>query len=196
MEKVLLKANKEQGILRSAKMLRIIEFQHDITRTEEAAKLYCPVFKGSPWNEHFTVPQVMAIMNEQFKRNNIIALATILDGALVGFAWMYQIFKNDLKRGTRFSPKLKDFFENQNKVFYLQEVGVKEEFRRQHIGERLIQEIIKRGKEKGGELVILSTNCEAKAITAMIQKIGFKNTGITRPPKKLGRSYWMLKLKD
>lgn len=162
---------------------------------ERAAELYCKIFQEEPWKEKFRPSQALKIMQEQFKRPKAMALAALEGNEVVGFAWMYQLLETDLKEGSRFSPRLKFLFEGQKNVFYFQEVGIKKELRRQGIGEKLTRELLRREKEKGADVVVLSTNPKAKPIISMFSKIGFQNTGIVRPPKELGRTYWVLELR-
>jgi len=159
---------------------------------EEIAKLYCNIFQEPSWKESFVPEQVMETMREQFNKPEAIALTALEDGEMIGFSWMYEIFQNDLKKGTRYSPKLEFLFNGQKRVFYFQEIGIKKELRGQNNGEKLVRELLKRGREEGADIVVLSTNSDAKSIISLVFKIGFRNSGIIRPPEELGRTYWFL----
>ena len=163
---------------------------------EEVPEPYCEIFGEEPWNEELEPKEVIETMREQLERPGAIALAALKDKKVVGFIWMYEIFKNDLREGTRYSPKLRFLFENQKRVFYLQEIGVIKEMRQQGIGERLTRELLRREKENGADVVVLSTNGKAGSMILLISKIGFQNSGIVRPPEELGRTYWILELMD
>lgn len=176
--------------------LGIVEIQKNSQIMEGVAEAYCEIFREEPWNEEFKPKRVMEIMREQFKRPGAISLAALRNNEVIGFAWMYDIFKDDLKEGTRYSPELRFLFENQKRVFYLQEIGVKKEMRQQGIGEALTRELLLRGKKNGANVVVLSTNGKARSIVSLIFKIGFQNSKIVRPPKELGRTYWILELRD
>ena len=161
---------------------------------EKAAKLFIEIFQEEPWREKFKLTQVMKIMKEQFNKSEDVALAVLKDSEVIGFAWMYEILENDLEKNTRYSPELNFLFKEQKRVFYFQEIGIKRELRRQGIGEKLIREVLRVGKEKGANIVVLSTNTRAESAVSMFCKIGFQNSGIIRPPRELGRTYWTLKL--
>jgi len=176
--------------------LRIVEIQKDSWIMDGVPEPYCEIFREEPWKEELEPKEVIETMREQLERPGAIALAAIKDKKVVGFIWMYEIFKSDLKEGTRYSPKLKFLFENQKRVLYLQEMGVIKEMRQQGIGEKLARELLRRGKQNGAKVVVLSTNGKAKSMISLISKIGFQNSGIVRPPKELGRTYWVFELMD
>lgn len=178
------------------KIVKMVDFKNDVQVKEKVAELYCWVFQEEPWNENNVPSKVMEVMDEQFKRPNATALAGFGDGELIGFTWMYQILKDDLKEGTRYSPELSFLFDGQKNVFYLQEIAVKKEFRRQGNGEILTRELLFSGRKNGADIVVLSTHAEAKSIVLLISKLGFQNSGVIRPPAELGRTYWTLKLEN
>lgn len=168
---------------------------------KEVAELYSEIFKEKPWSENFRPEEVMILMSEQFDGPRpVVTLASIeyrfKHREVVSFTWMYEIFRNDLKEGTRFSPELDFLFKGQKRVFYLQEVGTKKEHRNKGIGEKLTRKLLKKGKRKGASFVVLSTNTKAMAAKSMFSKVGFKDSGIVRPPKELGRTYWILELEN
>jgi len=183
-------------------MLRIVEIKGRSALRREVAELYAEIFKEKPWSENFRPEEVMMLMAEQFDGPRPVITLASIDYSLkhrrkvVGFTWMYEIFEHDLKKGTRFSPELEFLFKGQKKVFYFQEVGTRKEYRRRGIGEKLARKLLKKGKRKGASFVVLSTNTKAMAARSMFSKVGFKDSGIVRPPEKLGRTYWILDLLD
>ena len=177
-------------------MIEIVELEGRARLMEEAAELYSQIFREEPWNENIASAEVMAIMTEQFCKPQAVALIALKDGKVVGFTWAYEIYPSDLQEGTRYSPELKFLFRSGQRVCYFQEVGVKREFRKQGLGERLTRELLERVQNLGANVVVLSTNREALAALQMFSKIGFRDSGIARPPKELGRTYWILELGD
>ena len=175
--------------------LRIVEIQKKSWIMEEVVKLYRKIFQDPPWKEEFTLEEVLTAIKEQFSMPNPIALSVFKNNKVIGFAWMYQIFKSDLEEGTRYSPRLNFLFDGQKKIFYLQEIGIEKEMRGQGVGKKLIEELLQRAKNKGADIIVLSTNHNAKPIVSLISKVGFQNSGIIRPPKKLERTYWILDFK-
>lgn len=178
-------------------MLWIVDMKKKPRLRREVAELYSEIFREKPWKENFQPKEVMILMGEQLDGPRPeIALAAVEKRKVIGFTWMYEIFKDDLQEGTRYSPDLGSLFERGKKVFYLQEVGVEKESRRRGIGEKLIQKLLKKGKKQGANFIVLSTNSKAESAKALFSKVGFKDSGIVRPPENLGRTYWILKLKD
>jgi len=180
-------------------MLRIVDMRGKPHLRREVAELYSEIFKEKPWKENFQPEEVMILMGEQFDGSRpVITLASVeyrfKHRKVVGFTWMYEIFEDDLKEGTRYSPELKFLFKGQKKVFYFQEVGTRKEYRRRGIGERLARKLLKKGKRQGASFVVLSTNTKAMAAKSMFSKVGFKDSGIVRSPKELNRTYWILEL--
>lgn len=182
-------------------MLRIVDIKGKPRLRKEVAELYSEIFSEKPWSENFRPEEVMMLMSEQFDGSRqVITLASIKYGLrrrkVVGFSWMYEIFKNDLKEGTRYAPALEFLFKGNKKVFYLQEIATKKEYRRRGIGERVIKKLLGKGKKSGANFVVLSTNTEAEAAKKLFSKTGFKNSGIVRPPSELNRTYWILGLQE
>lgn len=177
-------------------MARIIELR-DMELLGQVAKLYCEIFQEEPWGEILKPLEVVRVMDKQFNKPKATAFVAIEGrNKVIGFAWMHQIFREDLKPDTRYSPELKFLFDEEKNVFYLRETGVKKDMRGQGIGPELIQQLLSKGKEKGADVVVLSTNSKATAMVRTISKIGFVNTGIVRPPENLHRTYWTLELRD
>lgn len=178
-------------------MLWIVDMKKKPRLRREVAELYSEIFREKPWKENFQPKEVMILMGEQLDGPRPeIALAAVEKRKVIGFTWMYEIFKDDLQEGTRYSPDLGSLFERGKKVFYLQEVGVEKESRRRGIGEKLIQKLLKKGKKQGANFIVLSTNSKAESAKVLFLKVGFEDSGIVRPPENLGRTYWILKLKD
>lgn len=169
----------------------IIEIKGNQELMKKVAELYCAVFRVLPWEEDSRPEKVLRDMEEQFARPKAVTLACIENGAPIGFAWGYEIFLSDLKEDTRYPLELNFLFTEGKRVFYFQEIGVKTEFQRQGIGERLARELLKRVKLNDINSVILSTHHKAKPMISMISKIGFQDSKIIRPPARLGRTYWI-----
>jgi len=180
-------------------MLKIVDMKGRAGLRKETAGLYSDIFKEKPWRENFKPEEVMILMGQQCDGPRpAIMLAGIECGLrnrkVVAFSWMYEIFEKDLEEGTRYSPRLKFLFEKRKRVFYFQEIGTKKEHRRKGIGERVIKRVLKKGRKIGASFVVLSTNSQARAARALFSKVGFKDSGIVRPPEKLKRTYWILEL--
>jgi ribosomal protein S18 acetylase RimI-like enzyme len=175
-------------------MLRMVDLRRSKYLWEAVANLYCQVFREHPWREDLSPEQALETMSQQFRRPNAIALALSKGRETIGFTWAYEIIKGNLRQGTRFSPELAFLFDDSQRVFYLQELGVREDSRRQGHGEELVRVLLRRVKERGADVVVLSTNCKATAIVRLIEKLGFENTFMVRPPIYLGRTYWTLYL--
>lgn len=173
--------------------MEIVEIQGKRLLMGKVAKLYSKIFREEPWNENLAPAEVMEIMIEQFSRPQAIALAALEEDEVIGFTWVYEISLNDLREGTRHSPELRFLFEQGKRVFYFQEVGMEKAYRRRGLGEQLAREILEKAKRLGMNTAVLSTNQGARPALSMFSKIGFVNSGIVRPPKELGRTYWILR---
>lgn len=160
---------------------------------KKVAKLYSEIFREEPWNENFTPEEVMDIMIEQLNKPQAVALVALENKEVIGFTWMYEILLSDLREDTRHSPELKFLFEQGKRVFYFQEVGIRKTCRRKGHGEKLAEEILRKARTLGMDIAVLSTNQGARPALSMFSKIGFVNSGIVRPPKELGRTYWILR---
>jgi len=179
------------------KGVRIVDLSEVTTEEKQRIKreislLYCEIFSEKPWSENHQPEEVEKYIEEHFKKENAIFFSALNEAKVVGFIWGYEIKMTDLGRSSRFSPKLATFFPKNGKVFYLQEIGVKREYRCQGIGKSLMEKILSKMKEMGAKVVILSTNFNAKPAVFLFSKFGFENTGIIRPPQSLFRTYWIL----
>lgn len=176
--------------------VRIVKVKESSRIKEEVAAVFCEVFCEKPWSDDPEPGEAMKDLNRQFKKPNALTLAAKRKGKVIGFAWMYELFKDDLGKEERHSLRLKQFFEGNKRIFYLQQLGVKKDFRRNGTGKHLVKKIIQKARARKGDTLILSTCIKAGAMISLLKKMGFQDTGIMRPPQKLERTYWTFQLKE
>jgi len=162
---------------------------------QETADLYCNIWKEPPWNEYFwTVAQVIEDINKEMKRLNALGfLALTRFGNVVGFTWGYEVSKKDMAiiSGTN---ALDYLFGGEKRFFYIDELGVARNFRREGIGRRLSEHIIASDHNHANiRHIILRTDVQAKAARNLYSKLGFKDLEI-EDKEHPDRTYWLLKM--
>jgi len=157
------------------------------------AELYCAIWKEPPWNEEFwTVRGVSDDFLVQIRRPCAkVCLAFAGLERVVGFAWGYEVSRNNLREiaGT---DALDFLFMDRERVFYVDEVGVAPGFREQKIGEQLSKSLIAAAYEDHGiTRITLRTDVGAQAARSLFAKIGFKELEV-RDKEHPDRTYWLL----
>ncbi len=88
------------------------------------------------------------------EKPNAIELTLEIDGTLVGCAFSYE---EDRERLEKDVPYINFFSKKGERVFKIREVDVHPDYRRQGFGTIVMEEIMKRLKEKGATKLVLST---------------------------------------
>lgn len=157
---------------------------------EEVANLVSEIHCEQIGRTQLTPQQARELMFEHFERSGAIALAALEKGKVIGFAWMHEIFESELGIGEgKFSLELKPLFKERKRVFYIRDIGVKKELRGQGIGEKLLRELLEKGKKKGATTVVLSTYPDEKnPAFRLYLRIGFNPLSV-QPPKESRKFY-------
>jgi ribosomal protein S18 acetylase RimI-like enzyme len=190
-----------------------------IVLLEKCVKLYCDIWKEPPRNEFFWSPrEVLVDMWRQFQKPGAgsffaisvtgepeelnyqerydfkrkLAKADGLNVEIVGFSWGYLVSRGDL-RDISGGDKLDHLFEIDQKIFYIDELGVGSSFRKRGIGELLTQKLIDYFRNQGANVITLRTERKAIAARALYQKLGFQELPI-KDAKHQDRTYWKLVL--
>jgi len=159
------------------------------------AKVYCEVWKEHPWNEHFwTAEGVTADIQKELTKNNACGYAMLNGIKVVSFSWGYEVSRDGLAEISG-SHKLDMIFEDDKKIFYVDELGTLSGHRRQSLGKNISWQLLASVEEKGFDLAILRTEAEANAAQALYKKLGFKELPVL-DEKHRSRSYWVLDLKS
>ncbi|MBM7624802.1 GNAT family N-acetyltransferase [Sporohalobacter salinus] len=74
------------------------------------------------------------------------------------------------------------FYSSNGEDFYLSRLGVIGKYQNQNIGRRLVAEVEKRAKAKGGERIILYSAYSSKGLMGFYQKLGYKIVEIRNDP--------------
>ena len=158
---------------------------------ENCAKLYCEVWKESPWNEDFWVAsEVLKDISRELSKRNAVGLLAIDDqDDVIGFTWGYSVSEADMRKisgGNDFSHIV-----NVNGgAFYIDELGVDSGNRGVGIGMALSQRLIVEVEKRGVSSIFLRTDEKAVAAKALYQKLGFRELPV-RDKKYHGRTYWV-----
>ena len=161
----------------------------------KTAELYCEIWKESPWYEDFwRVEGVVEDIRTQSKKKNAISLIALDDQEnIIGFIWGYQV---STKRLAEISGHTTSFWKEiigTNAIFYVDDFGVKSEWRGNGIGQSLAAELIKRIPRSEIKAVTLRTDVDAGPARTVYAKIGFEESSV-RDQKHKNRSYWLMKL--
>lgn len=141
-------------------------------------KLYQEIFAEPPWNECWSYEDVLEDINFCLRQKDPIILVAERKRKIVGFNWGYRL---PLKKFPFLGKKL------DKKCFYVDELGVKKEFRRRKIGTRLMQELIKKAKRLFYSSMLLRTDVKGVAYLFYLS-LGFKDIEV-RDPKYPERTY-------
>ncbi len=157
----------------------------------KCAKLYCKIWKEPPWNEEFWKPEeVVHDIKQQLEKPCAEGFFSFHDSTLAGFTWGYSVSKPEINIISG-NERLDSLFFNDNKVFYVDELGVALSFRRKGIGESLTRTLLGAIKKHSINLVALRTDKKANAARSLYQKIGFKDL-LIEDEKYPDRTYWLL----
>jgi ribosomal protein S18 acetylase RimI-like enzyme len=160
---------------------------------EEAAELYCQVWKESPWNEDFWIAsKVQEDMKKEFSKKSASAFFALDEksGAVIGFSWGYEISKKEM-RSISNGNILDDLFDDQEKCFYIDDLGVNSQYRAKGVGRKLSELLIGSAKRNGIGKIILRTDEKALSARNLYTKLGLRELS-ARDLKYPERTYWIL----
>jgi ribosomal protein S18 acetylase RimI-like enzyme len=158
---------------------------------QDCAQLYCEIWKEPPWNENFwKTEKVVNEIRSQMNYPGAEGYLAFENCEVIGFTWGYQIDLKDMVEISG-SQEINFLFENGNKIFYVDELGVKKEYRHNEIGKGLTERILLSAKKNGSNLAILRTDKKAGAAKKLYRKIGFQDLCI-RDANYPDRTYWLL----
>lgn len=175
--------------------MKIINFREVLSDSLlwRCAKLYCEIWKESPWNEDFWRPGgVMQDIKQELKRSYAEGFVCLQGSAVLGFTWGYSVSCPEMNVISG-DGKLDSLFLNGNQVFYVDELGVTPPFRKRGIGESLTKALLVAARKHSMKLVVLRTNKNANAARTLYRKIGFKNLWI-EDENYTDRTYWIFAL--
>lgn len=157
----------------------------------DCAKLYCQIWREEPWNEEFWTPEdVIQDMREEMARpcaEGYLAV-NIFNSQVIGFTWGYSVSQSEMQVISG-NEKLDFLFSGNNRVFYIDELGVAKEHRRHGIGNSLAANLFVAAMIRGINLIVLRTDKKAEAAIRIYQEIGFRDLRI-EDQQYPDRTYW------
>jgi ribosomal protein S18 acetylase RimI-like enzyme len=185
---------------------------------KKCAQLYCLIWMESPWNEYFwTTDKVINDINEQMKfplSQGFVAIrhrkpynyeCLDLCGAdatgyseedlkePVGFTWGYEVNIPDISKISGISETRWKKVTGGKRMFYVDELGVQEDYREMGVGKKLTEKLLKQMPSLGVSYVALRTDLKAQAARILYQKLGFREIEIA-DSKYPDRTYWLLSI--
>ncbi|MDQ1273346.1 MAG: hypothetical protein QG591_1976 [Planctomycetota bacterium] len=160
----------------------------------KCAELYCDIWKESPWEEYFwTVPDVLRDMEGEFSKMFANSLFAVDETAeILGFTWGYAVSAEELQEICG-SNELGYIFDGKERVFYIDELGVKACRRISGVGEALSRGLINWAVDCGLQRILLRTDEKAAAARKLYGKIGFQELTV-KDEKHPERTYWVLEI--
>lgn len=156
----------------------------DISILRSCASLYCEIWKEAPWNENWIAKKVLKSIKNQSKRGGFDGFIALSNDKVIGFAWGYLVSRDNI-RVISGDKKLDFVFSNNEKVFYLAELGVSYRFRKKGIGGKLTDILL----SKISQNIILRTDKRANRAKKLYFKKGFKELAVNDNRHK-DRIYW------
>ncbi|HLP79096.1 MAG TPA: GNAT family N-acetyltransferase [Acidobacteriota bacterium] len=106
--------------------------------------MYANIFAAPPWNETWTRADVQAEYEQVKQKPGFAGIAKVVQDKLVGFAWGYDVLTQNTNRVDflTISERLESNGIRANDTFYLADVGVLNEFRKQGIATQMLKALI------------------------------------------------------
>ena len=177
---------------------------------ESWAQLYCEIWKEPPWNEEFWnaksvkmdfVSELSRLHGEAFLAiDNCTLSFENPDGIVfsrpgqktVGFTHGYSVSCYEM-RMIAGSGILNFLFKKDQRVYYIDELGVAKDYRGQHISLMLTKLMLQTISSHGIKTVALKTDKDAAVARSLYMKLGFKEV-VGIDAKYPNRTYWVLQL--
>ena len=183
---------------------------------KKCARLYCQIWQEPPWNETFWEEErVLVDMQNELSRTNAAGFIAVYFRALnhyeadypealgsgkaatqkllmvAGFSWGYAVSRPELNEIAG-NEQLAFLFQNANdRVFYIDELGVAKEQRGRGIGRELTSRLLRDAQAQGMKLATLRTDEQALAARRLYSSLGFKELP-ARDERHPERTYWIL----
>ncbi len=156
------------------------------------AKLYCDIWKEEPWLEDYWKPEEVVIdLFQEMMRPGAEGFLAMLDyKVVVGFTHGYSVGRAELEEIAG-SNLLDSLFINNDRIFYIDELGVDRNYRGQGIAHKLTAMLISEARRNGP--VILRTDTRAHAARHVYEKLKFKELDV-HDAKYPERTYWLLEV--
>jgi ribosomal protein S18 acetylase RimI-like enzyme len=156
------------------------------------AKLYCQIWQEPPWNEDFWRPEVVVEdFKQEMSRPDALAFLALNDQrSVIGFTQGYSVSRGELQEIA--GNGLLDFLFTENeRVYYVDELGVDSSYRGNHLSLRLSRALIDEVRNRSIKSVILRTDVQALAARHVYGELGFNELSI-HDAQYPTRTYWSL----
>lgn len=160
---------------------------------QKCASLYCEIFKEPPWNENWAVDKVLQDMEAQAAMPGFCGLFAREEGKIIGFAWGYLVSKIEMRKIAG-NAELDFVFEECERIFYADELGVSAPFRGKEYGMKLSQGLIDQvKKDNRTSVIVLRTDEKARTARNLYHRLGFIDLHVRDSVYK-DRTYWRMLL--
>ena len=160
---------------------------------ESWAKLYCEIWKEPPWNEDFWQPENVAVdLSREMQNPDAVAYLALDQNRVVGFTHGYSVSRDELQEIAG-NTMLDHLFEKNDRVYYVDELGVATSYRGQRISLYLTASLIEHARERRVSSVTLRTDVEAVAARHVYRELGFTELTV-HDAAHPSRTYWFLDL--
>ena len=167
----------------------------------DLAEIICEVFSEPPWNESFSAGRIMFGLGvEMMRKNSILVTAKHQqNGRLIGYILGQElVVKSDDPRDQTFFKisggyDLDFLAQNNQRTFYVGGLGVRANYRRLGVAEKLSATLLKELKKNKFTYRLGRTGIKVKSMRNLYSKQGF----IELPVRDIHypeRSYWLLSL--
>lgn len=157
------------------------------------ASLYCQIWQEPPWNEDFWRPEkVVEAFKQEMARPDALAFLALNDqSAVIGFTQGYSVSPTELREIA--GNNLLDFlFEKNERVYYVDELGVDSSYRGNRLSVSLSRALIAEISDRGITQVVLRTDIQALAARHVYKELGFGELPV-HDAQYPTRTYWSLK---
>ncbi len=163
-----------------------ITFEHECP-IEEVAGFISVLRTGEDHRRKFNLEQAEQRVNYYLEKPNAAELILRRDRELIGCAFTYEQYKEELKKEI---PGVEIFSREGERVFCVREVDVKAQFRGQGFGRQIMERVMQEARQKGATKIILSPfPYEDNPAYHLYKKLGFQEVAPDQDPHNFYMSY-------
>jgi len=165
----------------------------DARTLQQWAECYCEIWKEPPWLEDFWKPEdVIADFRKEMARKHSVAFLALNEGSVVGFTHGYSVGRDELK-DIAGSDLLDGLFKENERLFYVDELGVVAKYRGNRISLKLTKALLRAAYVKGLCDIVLRTDIKADAARHVYEELGFTELNV-HDAAYPDRTYWLCRL--
>ncbi len=160
----------------------------DYQLIQQCVKLYCKIWEEPPWEEKWDGKKVLKDIENELREPNAKMLLALKDGQVVGFTWGYFVDRSKLRKISG-NWNLDFIFDKNEKIYYIDELGVDSLYRKRGIGKMLTDALLLAIPPETNKL-ILRTDKEADSARQLYEKLHFIELEVL-DEEHHSRSYWL-----